>query len=389
MPPSHRTPRASNLRAGSVLAVLALLGAACSSSPSTTTPAGPTPSQRLAAAFLAADVKAPQATIQAAGSTFVQPFVTKAFYAYSGLNSAVQIHYQGVGSGAGITAFQQGAVNFAASDVPMSAADLAKVPASTGPVLQIPDTLGGVAVCYDVPGIPTGLRLSGTVLAQIYAGTLTMWNAPAIAALNPKVTLPAHSIVPIVRADSSGTTYIFTDYLSAVSPLFAASVGVGKTVAWPAVAMPAPKNVGVAEAITATPYSIGYVELAYALQNNFATAAIQNRSGAFVRPTAAGVAADASRRTSVTPTSFSIVDEPGLSSYPIAGYSWAIVAKEQSDATTGKALVKVLDWLTHTGGGQDQAPALGYVVLPSSVQVADRTALLGVVGPTGQRLLAP
>ncbi len=383
----HRGGRWRTPRLALTLGAVALAATACSSTTSAPVNTGPSAAQKLNSAYLAADMKAPAATVQAAGSTFVQPFVTKAFYAYSGLNAGVQLPYQGVGSGAGITAFEQGQVNLAASDVPMSSTDLAKMPPTAGPVLQIPDTLGGVAVSYTLPGIATGLHLSGSVLAGIFSGTISQWNDPSIAALNPKVTLPAHAIVPVVRADSSGTTYIFTDYLGAVSPTFTSTVGVGKTVQWPASSQASPKNVGVAATIQSTPYSIGYVELAYAEQNNFAVAAIENRAGKFVMPSPASVAADAAQRTAVTPTNFSIVNEPGAASYPIAGYSWAILLKNQPDAATGSALVKVLDWLTHTGGGQDQAPPLRYVVLPKAIQAADRAALLTAVGPTGARLL--
>jgi len=381
----HRTTSA--LLAG--LVVAGALLAACSSSSSTatttTTPPGGTLSASNAA-YIAADLKAPSGSITAAGSTFVQPFFTKAFYTYTGSNSGLQVIYSGVGSGAGISDFQAGSVDFATSDVPMSPSELAKVPASRGPVIQIPDTLGGVSVAYDLPGVTKRIRLDGAVLAGIFDASIRTWNAPAITALNPGVALPAHAIVPEVRADSSGTTYIFTDYLSTAAPS-AWTLGVSKTIAWPSAAIQTPHNSGVAASIKSTPYSIGYVELAYALQNNFTSAAIKNAAGVYVVPTLASVAADADQKIAVSPTNFSIVNQPGATSYPIAGYSWAILQQKQTSTTTGAQVVKVLDWTTHTGGGQDQATGLGYVVLPPGLQNADRTALLTVVGPNGQALL--
>ncbi len=370
------------------LAAAALL-AACSSSstPATTTtaPPGGTLSANNAA-YLASDLKAPAGSLNASGSTFVQPFFTSAFYAYTGKNQGLQVNYQGVGSGAGITAFESGTVAFAASDVPMSASDLAKVPASSGPVVQIPDILGGVSISYNLPGVTARIKLDGPTLAGIFDGSITMWNAAQIAALNPGVTLPAHAITPEVRADSSGTTYIFSDYLQSANPT-AWTLGASKTIAWPASAVQTPKNSGVAASIKSTPYSIGYVELSYAIQNKFTYAAVKNAAGNYVVPSLNTVAADADQKTGVSPTDFSIVNEPGATSYPISGYSWAIFLQKQTSATTGAQVVKVLDWTTHTGGGQDLAAGLDYVSLPPAVQNQNRTALLTVTGPSGQALL--
>ncbi|HEY4947261.1 MAG TPA: substrate-binding domain-containing protein, partial [Acidimicrobiales bacterium] len=204
--------------------------------------------------------------------------------------------------------------------------------------------------------------------------------------LNPGVTLPSNAIVPEVRADSSGTTYIFSDYLKSANPT-TWTLGTSKTVAWPSVAVQSPKNSGVAASIKSTPYSIGYVELAYAIQNNFTYASVKNAAGVFVTPNLATVAADADQKTNVSATDFSIVNEPGAGSYPISGYSWAILLQKQTSATTGAQVVKVLDWTTHTGGGQDLAPGLSYVPLPPAVQNQNRVQLLTVTGPTGQALL--
>ena len=371
------------------LVALGVLLAACSSSSTTSTTTTAPPGGTISAGnagFLAADLKAPAGTLNASGSTFVQPFFTKAFYTYTSKNQGLQVNYQGVGSGAVITAFEAGTVNFAASDVPMGASDLAKVPASAGPVIQIPDTLGGVSISYNVPGVTKRLRLDGPTLAGIFDGSITTWNASQITALNPGVTLPSNAIVPEVRADSSGTTYIFSDYLKSANPT-TWTLGTSKTVAWPSSAVQSPKNSGVAASIKSTPYSIGYVELAYAIQNNFTYASVKNAAGVFVTPNLATVAADADQKTNVSATDFSIVNEPGAGSYPISGYSWAILLQKQTSATTGAQVVKVLDWTTHTGGGQDLAPGLSYVPLPPAVQNQNRVQLLTVTGPTGQALL--
>jgi phosphate transport system substrate-binding protein len=382
----QRTTR--HLVAVAMVAVGALL-AACSSSstPATTTTAPPGGTLSSGnAAYLAADLKAPAGALNAAGSTFVQPFFSAAFFAYTGLNQGLQVNYQGVGSGQGITAFEAGTVNFAASDVPMTASDLAKVPAASGPVIQVPDALGGVSVSYNLPGVTKAIKLDAPTLAGIFDGTIKAWNASPIAALNPGVTLPSNPIVPEVRADSSGTTYIFTDYLAKAAGS-AWTLSTSKTIAWPASDVQSPKNSGVAASIKSTPYSIGYIELAYAIKNNFTYASIKNAAGAFVTPSLASVAADANQKVTVSSTDFSIVNGPGVASYPIAGYSWAILLQKQTSATAGAGTVKVLDWTTHTGGGQSQAPALDYVVLPPAVQNQVRTALLTVTGPSGQVLL--
>jgi phosphate transport system substrate-binding protein len=399
-PPVHESsttpaaPRSRRTGRALVLGVLSagVLLAACSSSstPATTTTTAPgsatTSPNGGGAAYLAADLKAPAGTLAGSGSTFVQPFFTKAFYTYSSKNQGVQINYQGVGSGAGITAFEAGTVNFAASDVPMAAADLAKVPASSGPVVQIPDILGGVTLSYDLPGVTKRLKLDGPTIAGIFSGTIKTWNASQIAALNPGVTLPSNAIVPEVRADSSGTTYIFSDYLTSAAP-GVWTLGASKTINWPASAVATPKNAGVAGSIKSTPYSIGYVELNYAVENQFTYAAVKNAAGVFVVPSTATVAADAAQKATVTPTSFSIVNQGGATSYPISGYSWAILLQKQTSESTGATLVKVLDWTTQTGGGQSLATALDYVPLPPAVQTYARTQLLTVTGPSGTALL--
>lgn len=382
--PRHRPARL--LAAGLVVAGVLLAACSSSSTPATTTtkPGGTLQSSN--SAYLSADLNAPAGSLNAAGSTFVQPFFTKAFFTYTSKNQGLQVNYSAVGSGTGISDFQAGTVNFAASDVPMSASDLAKVPASSGPVVQVPDILGGVTVSYNLPGVTTRLKLDAATLAGIFDGTIKTWDASQIKALNPGVNLPSNAITPEVRADSSGTTYIFTDYLAKAAGT-AWTLGTSKTISWPSTAVQTPKNSGVASSIKSTPYSIGYVELAYAIQNNFTYAAVKNAAGQYVVPSAATVAADADQKTSVSSTDFSIVNAAGATSYPISGYSWAILLQKQTSATTGAGAVKVLDWTTHTGGGQDLAAGLQYVALPPAVQNQVRTQLLTVTGPSGQVLL--
>ena len=265
----------------------------------------------------------------------MQPFFSSAFYKYTGLNQGLQINYQGVGSGAGITAFQSGTVAFAASDVPMSSSDLAKMPANSGPVVQIPDILGGVAIAYNLPGVSTRIKLDGPTLAGIFDGTITTWNAPQITALNPGVSLPSHAITPEVRADSSGTTYIFTDYLAVGRPVGVdprhveddrLAVGGG----------PDPEELGGGLRRSSPPRTpSGTSSSRTPSQNKMSYAAVKNAAGVYVVPSPATVAADADQKTAVSSTDFSIVNQAGATSYPIAGYSWAILLQKQTSATTG------------------------------------------------------
>ena len=385
-PAASKSPkRAKRVTRTLVLATASagLLLAACSSSPSPTASTSSTTASGSSDPYITADLKAASAQLTGAGSTFVQPVFTKAFFTYTSKNQGVTVNYQSVGSGAGITAFEGGTVNFGASDVPMAQAEITKVPAAYGGVVQVPDTLGGVTLSYNLPGVKTGLKLDPSTISAIFLGTISTWNDPAIAALNPGVNLPAQPITTVHRSDGSGTSYIFTDYLTNVSPTWAAGPGTGKTVTWPSNSVGSSGNSGVAGSVKSTPYSIGYVELAYALQNSFTVAAVKNQAGLFVMPSLKSVAADAAQKPNVTSIDFSIVNQPGADSYPISGYSWALVAQKQANAATGKTLVQVLDWLTHTGGGQDQSASLDYVPLPANIQALARQTLLMVTGPTG------
>ena len=333
------------------------------------------------------DLTTPAASLMGAGSSFDNPFFMRAFAKYNSLNSKVTVNYNPVGSGTGVTQFQSQLVDFGATDVPMNASDVGK--AQGGAVVQVPVTIGGVAIAYNLPGV-TGLKLSSDVLVKIFMGQITAWNDSAITALNPGVSLPDPGTTPLTtvhRQDSSGTTYIFTDYLSAVSPAWASGPGKGKKVTWPGTNfLEGMQNGGVAGKIQGLPGTIGYVELAYALQNNFPVAQLQNKDGQYVSPTVDSVKADASQKPNVSASDFSIVNQPGAASYPIAGYSWVVLYEKQTNADKGTAMVKLLDWLTHSAG-QAEAAALQYVPLPSGIQELARTGLKTVTGPTGTPIL--
>lgn len=310
--------------------------------------------------------------ITGAGSTFDYPFFSKAFYLYSSRHPQITVNYQPIGSGGGIQQFTQKTVDFGASDVPMNAAELARAGST---VVQVPVALGGEVLSYNVPGVPGGLRLSGKAVADIFLGKIGSWNDPELAALNPGKKLPKAPIVVVHRSEASGTTYIFTDYLSSISPEWKTRVGKGKSVSWPAPASVGGKgNEGVAGLIRNTPGAIGYVELAYALQNSMATATLQNRAGNWIACTQQSVRAAAAAKPSVSATSFSIVNGAGAQSYPIAGYSWAIVYKDPANRARAKIVRDVLEWLIGNEAQQIGA-SLSYVPLPANVAISARRSL--------------
>ena len=272
-------------------------------------------------------------TLTGAGSTFDAPFFSAAFARYQQQHPGVTIGYSAVGSSAGIAAISAKQVDFGASDVPMTASEQAA--ATGGPITQVPVALGGEGIVYNL-SLPAGARLhlTGPVLAEIFLGQITRWNDAALTALNPGLSLPAAAINVVHRSDGSGTTYIFSNYLSSVDPAWAAKVGTGKTLNWPA-GEGAEGNGGVATAVNRTPFSIGYVEQAYSQGLTLPFAAIRNQAGNYVTPSTQTVAADAAQKPAITPTDFSIVNQPGASSYPISGYSWALVYTRQPSQATG------------------------------------------------------
>ncbi len=319
------------------------------------------------------DTQDSSASLTGAGSTFDQPLFSRAFYTYSKANSKVSVAYASVGSGTGESDIESQTVDFGASDVPLSPAS-----GNGGTILEIPVALGGVAISYNVPGVKQGLHLTGTVLSNIYLGNITKWNDSAITSLNPGVSLPDQTIETVHRSDSSGTSYIFTNYLNVVNPAWSSSgPGVSKSPTW---TKGNPNNIGgngnpgVAADVANTPNSIGYVELAYALQSALPYAEMQNAAGSFVTPTLASVSAAASQFPNVSYTNFPIVNAPGSASYPICGYSWALVYQKQTNQSHGIALGKLFDWVTNTGQGQ--AAAIGYAPLPANIQALAHSTIL-------------
>lgn len=307
-----------------------------------------------------------------AGSSFDYPFFSKAFDTYSHQHPDVTVNYQSIGSGGGIQQFIQKTIDFGASDVPMNGGELAR---AGQPVIQIPVALGGVVLSYNVKGAPSALRLDANAIAGIYFGRIKSWNDPQLKALNPGANLPNEPVVVVHRSEASGTSYIFTDYLSSVSSEWKAKVGKGKSVSWPAQSSVGGKgNEGVAGLIRSTPGAIGYIELAYALENSMATATIKNAANAWVACSPGTVQAAAASKPNVTSTDFSIVDRPGAQSYPISGYSWAMAYKKPADPKRGRLIQNVLQWLV---GSQAQqiAASLHYVALPGNVQASANRAL--------------
>ena len=318
----------------------------------------------------AASDNAPNATAGAvdltgAGATFPYPIYSKWFSDYA-QETGVRINYQSIGSGGGIRQLSEGTVDFGASDAPMSDDELAK---AKSPVMHFPTVIGAVAVTYNLPAVTTPIRLSGDMLADMFLGHITKWNDSRIRAANPGVALPAADVLVVHRAEASGTTYIFSDYLSAVSPEWARAPGIGKELSWP-VGIGAKGNEGVAGQVKQTPGAIAYVELAYAEQNHLPTARIENASGAFVAPSmesaTAAAAGVAERLPNNTDYRISIVNAPGADAYPIASFTWLLVYRTQRDATKAKKLKDFLHWYLHSGEGS--AASLDYAPLPDAMR---------------------
>ena len=308
-------------------------------------------------------VAAESLNITGAGATFPYPLYSKWFYEYSNSHPGLKFNYQSIGSGGGVKQITAGTVDFGASDAPMNEDELAKLP---GPIFHIPTAIGAVAVVYNLGGVPGGLKMTSDVLVDIYFGKITKWNDPRIAGLNPGVKLPAADIVVAHRSDGSGTTDIFTNYLSAVSTEWRAKVGRGKSVNWP-VGLGGKGNEGVAGVVKQTPGAIGYVELAYAMQNKMTAAALRNREGNFVLPTLESTSAAATGAAKTMPADFrlTLVDAPGKDSYGICGLTWLLVYRDQKDEAKGKALVTFLKWAIRDGQKMN-APLL-YAPIPKPV----------------------
>jgi phosphate transport system substrate-binding protein len=319
----------------------------------------------------AATVQAQTVQIDGAGATFPYPIYSKWFSEYNKLHPNVQINYQSIGSGGGIRQLTNQTVFFGASDGPMTDAQLKAAPDA---VLHFPTVLGGVVPVYNIPGVTADLRFTGDTLAQIYLGKITKWNDPALAKENPGVQLPASDITVVHRADGSGTTYIFVDYLSKVSPEFKQKVGVGTSVEWP-VGVGGKGNPGVAGLVKQTPGAIGYVELIYALQNKIPYGYVRNRAGAYVRATLDSVTEAAAGASAAMPADFrvSITDAPGKGAYPIASFTWLLIYQHPKDAVRAKTLVDFVKWALTDG--QKYCADLGYAPLPAAVVKLEQAAL--------------
>jgi phosphate transport system substrate-binding protein len=300
-----------------------------------------------------------------AGATFPYPLYSKWFSDYAA-QTGVRINYQSIGSGGGIRQLSEGTVDFGASDSPMTDVEMER--ARGGAIVHVPTVIGAVAVTYNLPGTTTPIRLTGEVVADIFLGKVTKWNDARIAAVNPGAALPNRDILVVHRSDGSGTTFIFTDYLTSVSQAWASGPGKGKEVQWP-VGLGGKGNEGVAGQVKQTPGAIGYVELAYAKQNRLPVAEIRNAAGNFVAPTIeSATAAAAATSASLPPdTDFriSIVNAKGASAYPISSFTWLLVYQNQTDSTKGRKLVDFIRWALTDG--ERSAAALDYAPLPPAM----------------------
>jgi phosphate transport system substrate-binding protein len=303
-----------------------------------------------------------QMLITGAGSTFDYPALTKWFEAYKQVDDDAKFNYQSIGSGAGQKQLINQTVDFGASDAPMSDESMSNAP---GKILHLPIVAGGVAIIYNLPGNPQ-LKLDSDTLAGIYLGQITKWNDAKIAALNPGVSLPDLSIIPVHRSDGSGTTFIFTDYLTSVNNAWATSIKKGSAVQWPAgVGVGAKGSEGVAGQVRQLSGAIGYAELAYADQNKIPYANMKNAAGNFISPAPDSVSAALATAKIPDDFRFSIVNAPGDKAYPIAGPSWILIYQQQKGGE-GKELIEFLKWAITKG--QALSPALDYAPLPDEVQ---------------------
>jgi phosphate transport system substrate-binding protein len=302
-----------------------------------------------------------QMAINGAGATFPYPIYSKWFDAYAKVDPSVRFNYQSIGSGGGQKQILAQTVDFGASDGPMSDDNLAKAP---GKLLHIPTVAGADVVAYNLPGNPA-LKFDADTIAGIFLGQIKKWNDPKITALNPGVKLPDQEIVVVHRSDGSGTTYIWTDYLSKISPEWKTKVGTNTSVNWPT-GIGGKGNEGVAGQIKQTPGALGYVELIYAVQNKMPYADVKNAAGQFVKPTIETVTAALATANIPDDFRFSMTNAPGKDAYPIAGATWLLVYQQQKDPAKGKKLVEFLKWALTKGEGM--AKSLDYAALAENVQ---------------------
>lgn len=323
------------------------------------------------ASILVVGAAAQTVQINGAGATFPYPIYSKWFSEYNKLHSTIQINYQSVGSGAGIQQLSKQTVFFGATDGPMTAEQLQTAP---GAVMHFPTVLGAVVPVYNIPNVKAELKFSGQLLADIFLGKITKWNDPAIAKLNEGVALPASDITVAHRADGSGTTYIWVDYLSKVSPEWKSKVGVATSVKWPT-GVGGRGNEGVSSLVSQTPGAIGYVELIYALQNKISYGMVQNMAGEFVKAAVPSVTAAAAAAVKQMPGDFrvSITNAPGAGVYPISSFTWILLYENPKDKAQGKVMIDFMKWALTDG--QKFAPDLGYAPLPEAVVKLELAAL--------------
>jgi phosphate transport system substrate-binding protein len=319
----------------------------------------------IAAGVLAmATIGASAQNINGAGATFPYPIYSKWFSEYTQQHPSVKINYQPIGSGGGIRQVSEGTVDFGATDGPMNDDQIKSAKVKT---MHIPTVLGAVVPIYNIPGVNKELNFSGDVIADIYLGKITTWNDPRIVKENPGVNLPANAILPVYRSDGSGTTYIFTDYLSKVSSDWASKVGKNTSVKWPT-GIGQKGSEGISGMVRQSPNSFGYVELIYAAQNKMSYGSVKNAAGKFVRASTDGVTAAAAASAKAMPADFrvSITNAPGEGSYPISSFTWLLIPTHSADPAKGKALADFLSWMLDHG--QSEAATLSYAPLPKPVQ---------------------
>ena len=317
-------------------------------------------------------------SINGAGATFPFPMYSKWFDEYHKKNAGVQINYQSIGSGGGIKQVTEGTVDFGASDGPMNDDQLKAFKDKHGfGILHFPTVLGADIPTYNIPGVTAELNFTPDAIAGIFLGKITKWNDPAIAGANKGVNLPANDIVVVHRSDGSGTTYIWTDYLSKVSEDWKNKVGKGASINWP-VGLGGKGNEGVAGLIKQTPNSFGYIELIYAIQNNMPYGRVKNSSGAFIKADLAGVTAAAAGAAKDMPDDFrvSITNAPGKAAYPISSFTWLLIPEKFSDAGKRDAIKGFVSWMLTDG--QNSAEALSYAKLPKEVVAKEKQALAQV-----------
>ena len=314
-----------------------------------------------------------QTKINAAGATFPYPIYSKWFNQYHQMHPDIEINYQSIGSGGGIAQLKSGTVDFGASDMPL---DDTKVKQMPMPILQLPTVLGSVVPAYNVPEIKTELKFTPEIIAGIYLGEITKWNDKAIAAANPGVSLPDKSIVVLHRSDGSGTTFVFTDYLSKISSEWKSRVGSGTTVSWP-VGLGAKGNEGVAGMIRQMDGGIGYIELIYALQNKITFGPVKNASGNFVKASLESTtAAAAGAKMSANDFRVSITNAPGKDAYPISSFTYLLIPIQWKDGTKEKAVTDFLNWMLDNG--QSMTSQLNYAALPDAVKEKERAAIKNI-----------